>query len=175
MLIQRLFFFAVLFLAAFIAVPSSQAQRERMPYDDLVIVEQRWPNALKTSTSIRYVIEKPGTGDVALPGDWVSVLYEGKLLNGKIFDHNEDALHPFRFRVGRGFVIVGWDQVLQQMKAGEKRLVVLPPELGYGSKGDAPNIPRDATLVFEIELLKIERATDEVPLPPALPSPPAKH
>jgi FKBP-type peptidyl-prolyl cis-trans isomerase len=173
--IKRPLFLSAFLLATVIAVPQSHAQRERLPYDDLVIVEQRWPNAQKTSESIRYVIEKPGSGDLAVPGDWVTVLYEGKLLNGKMFDHNMDAAHAFRFRVGRGLVIQGWDQVLQLMKPGEKRLVVIPPELAYGSKGDAPNIPRDATLVFEIELLKIEHADYDSPSPAVPPSPGSKH
>jgi FKBP-type peptidyl-prolyl cis-trans isomerase len=151
-------FLTLLLLAASFAVPASEAQRERLPYDDLLIVEKRWPNAQKTTTSIRYVIETPGQGQPPNPGDFVSVLYEGKLLNGTVFDRNQDRLHPFRFRVGRGIVIAGWDEILERMKAGERRLVVIPPELAYGVRGDAPTVPRDATLVFEVELLKIERS-----------------
>ncbi|HEY1111397.1 MAG TPA: FKBP-type peptidyl-prolyl cis-trans isomerase, partial [Opitutaceae bacterium] len=60
---------------------------------------------------------------------------------------------PFSFRIRREAVIEGWDQVLQQMKTGEKRMVVIPPELAYGTRGQPPKIGRNATLVFEIELL----------------------
>jgi FKBP-type peptidyl-prolyl cis-trans isomerase len=148
----------VLLFAALASVPAVQAQRERLPYDDLIIVEQRWPNAIKTATGIRYVIEQPGTGEPAHPGDFVSVIYEGKLLNGKMFDRNLNRANAFRFRVDRGLVIHGWDQMLKLMSAGEKCTVIIPPELAYASRGEAPNIPRDATLVFEIELLKIERS-----------------
>jgi FKBP-type peptidyl-prolyl cis-trans isomerase len=146
-----------LFLATILAVPAGHAQRERIPYDDLMIVEQRWPNAQKTTTSIRYVIEHPGVGKPANSGDFVSVLYEGRLLAGKVFDHNMDRKHPFRFLLDRGIVIQGWDQILQLMSEGERCTVIIPPELAYGARGEEPNIPRDATLVFEIELVKIER------------------
>jgi FKBP-type peptidyl-prolyl cis-trans isomerase len=144
---------------ALAAVPAVlHAQREKLPPDDLDLVEKTWPHAKKTSTGIRYVIEREGKGDCPVPGEMVSVLYAGTLLQGgKEFDHNR--AHPFVFRLARGYVIQGWDQVIQLMKPGEKRLVIVPPELAYGTHGQAPSIPRDATLVFEIELLSVKRDT----------------
>jgi FKBP-type peptidyl-prolyl cis-trans isomerase len=130
-----------------------QAQREKLPPEDLVYVEKHWPEAKKTWTGIRYIVMREGKGETPKPGDRVSVLYVGRLLNGKIFDQTDDKDNPFIFRVRRGQVIEGWEQILQQMKRGEKRLVIIPPELAYGTRGQPPKIPRNATLVFEVELL----------------------
>ena len=135
------------------ATPALLAQREKLPAADLEIVDKEWPEAKKTMTGIRYVIMKEGEGATPKPGDKVNVLYVGRLLNGTIFDEAKDPAQPFTFRVRRDMVIEGWDQVLQLMKKGEKRLVIVPPEMGYGTRGQQPKIGRNATLVFEIELL----------------------
>lgn len=137
-----------------------QAQREKIPPDDLDIVEKNWPNAKKSNTGIRYIVEEAGIGGVINPGDIVTVDYTGRFLNGKIFDHHTDnIIHPFSFRVGRGVVIEGWDQILQLMSPGAKWLVIVPPELAYGRRGSPPRIPADATLVFEIEVVTVQRNT----------------
>jgi FKBP-type peptidyl-prolyl cis-trans isomerase len=154
---MRLLPVALLFAAALSLKPALFAQREKFNYDDLVYVEKTWPNAQKTNTGIRYVILQPGEGQPPKPGDMVHVLYVGTLLNGTPFDKNLDRNKPFSFRLGRGIVIVGWDQVIQLMKPGEKRIVIIPPELAYGSMGDPPKVPRDASLIFTIELLSIDR------------------
>lgn len=140
-------------VAALFVLPVVQAQREKLPPDDLEFVEKTWPEAKKTQTGIRYIVQKEGEGPTPKPGDKVNVLYVGRLLNGKIFDQATEANQPFTFRVRRDAVIEGWDQVLQQMKKGEKRLVIIPPELAYGTRGQPPKIGRNQTLVFEIELL----------------------
>jgi FKBP-type peptidyl-prolyl cis-trans isomerase len=129
------------------------AQREKLPPDDLEYVEKTWPDAKKTTTGIRYVITQEGQGDSPKPGDKVNVLYVGRLLNGKVFDQATDPAQPFSFRVRREAVIEGWDQILQLMKKGEKRLVIIPPELAYGTRGQPPKIGRNQTLVFEMELI----------------------
>jgi FKBP-type peptidyl-prolyl cis-trans isomerase len=140
-----------------LSVPALHAQREKLPPEDLELVEKKWPEAKKTNSGIRYIIQREGQGESPKPGDVVSVLYVGQLLDGKIFDQYQDREKPFTFRVAREQVIDGWDQVLQLMKRGEKRLVIIPPELAYGSRGQAPKIPRGATLVFEIDLIEIKR------------------
>ena len=145
-----LIFFLV---AAALAAPALRAQREKLPPEDLAWVQKNFPQAKKTSTGIRYVIQREGAGDSPKPGEHVSVLYSGRLISGKIFDQNNDKDHPFEFRVARDQVIQGWDQVLQLMKRGEQRLVIIPPELAYGTRGQSPSIGRNATLVFLIELL----------------------
>ena len=151
--ISRIFLLLVVSLAA----PLLRAQREKLPEEDLEFVEKNFPNAQKTSTGIRYIIQAEGTGECARPGDIVTLIYAGRLLNGTMFDQNIDRQHPFSFRVGRDLVITGWDQIMQQMKKGERRLVIIPPELGYGMRGLPPHIPRNATLVFLVELLDIKR------------------
>lgn len=133
------------------------AQREKLPPDDLIYVEKTWPDAKKTNSGIRYIIQREGDGPMPKSGNNVSVHYVGRLLDGTIFDQNHDPASPFSFRVGREQVIQGWDQILPLMKRGEKRLVIIPPELAYGSRGQPPKIPRNASLVFEIELLEIKK------------------
>jgi len=146
------------FSFALIAAPVLlHAQREKLPPDDLDFVEKKWPDAKKSNTGIRYVIETRGNGPILLPGDKVMVTYVGSLLIGKVFDSVLSRTHPFTFRVGRGEVIVGWDQILQLMRPGDKWIVIIPPELGYGRLGSAPKIPSEATLVFEIEILGVKK------------------
>lgn len=142
-----------LLLLALLAAPAAQAQREKLPPADLEIVEKNWPEAKKASTGIRYIIQKEGQGETPKPGDMVSVFYTGRLLNGATFDKSNDPSKPFQFRVGRDQVIPGWDYTIVLMKRGERRVVIIPPELGYGTRGQPGRIPRNATLVFVIELL----------------------
>ncbi|MDB6170519.1 MAG: peptidylprolyl isomerase [Verrucomicrobia bacterium] len=148
------------FLMVFLAVCAAgvvRAQREKLPPEDLAIVESSWPAAKKTNTGIRYIIEREGHGAPPVPGDLVSVTYTGRLLDGVTFDESLDPKHPLVFRVARETVIQGWDFVIQQMKLGERRLVIIPPELAYGTRGQPPRIPRNATLVFVMELVDIKR------------------
>jgi len=130
------------------------AQREKLPPDDLEVVEKKWPDAKRTYTGLRYVILKPGkAGDPSpVPGNMVDVAYKGELLNGTVFDQ-ADEKQPLHIRIGRGNLIEGWDEALQKMHRGEKWLLIVPPELGYGTRGRPPSIPRSSTLVFEMELL----------------------
>jgi FKBP-type peptidyl-prolyl cis-trans isomerase len=157
-------------------VASLHAQREKLPPEDLAIVEKRWPDAKKTSTGLRYVIQEEGTGAPAAPGDMVSVNYRGLLLDGRVFDYapKPEKPEPFAFRLGRGQVIEGWDQGIQLMRLGTKLTLIIPYELGYGTRGNLPDVPGRATLIFEVEMVKIERY---VPMPstmPAVPDPKAK-
>lgn len=146
----------LLLVAGLAAAPVLQAQREKLPAEDLEFVEKNWPEARKTSTGLRYIVLREGTGPTPGVGSKVAVTYVGRLLNGKVFNQMDDRTNPFIFRIRRGEVIEGWDQILQLMKVGEKRMVVIPPEMAYGTRGRPPDIPRSATLVFEIELLEIK-------------------
>lgn len=83
--------------------------------------------------------------------------YTGRLENGDQFDSSLDRKEPFSFTLGAGQVIKGWDQGLLGMCEGEKRKLVIPPDMGYGERGAPPKIPPSSVLVFEVELLKIER------------------
>jgi FKBP-type peptidyl-prolyl cis-trans isomerase len=147
----------ILFSVMLAAPLAVQAQREKLSPEDLEIVEKTWPEAKRTSTGLRTLVLKPGEGDLVQPGDLVHVLYKGQLLDGKVFDQTLDPTKPFIVRVGRGQVIDAWEQGLQMMRRGEKRLLIVPFELGYGTRGDPPKIPKRATLVFEIELLEIKK------------------
>ncbi len=149
-------FVRLLFLALFICSPVAvHAQREKLPPEDLAIVRKSWPDAQRTSTGLRSQLISPGSGLKPEKGQLVSVLYSGRLLNGKVFDENWDREKPFNFRLGRNFVIDGWEEGLQMMQVGEKRLFIIPFELAYGTRGDPPKIPRRATLIFEVELVAI--------------------
>ena len=144
-------------LGASLLAPAMLAQREKLPPADLEYVEKTWPEAKKTTTGIRYIILREGTGEKPKAGDKVNVLYVGRLLDGKVFDQATETDKPFTFRIRREMVIEGWDQILPLMKQGEKRLVIIPPELAYGTRGQPPKIGRNATLVFEMELLSVSK------------------
>ena len=96
-----------------------------------------------------------GEGEVAEAGDVLTVHYTGALPDGTVFDSSVARGEPFRFQLGAGMVIAGWDQGFAGMREGGKRILVIPPSLGYGEQGIGP-IPGDATLVFEVELLEVE-------------------
>jgi peptidylprolyl isomerase len=95
-----------------------------------------------------------GTGPGAKAGDQVTVDYRGALYPGAEFDNSYDRGQPFPVQLGKGLVIAGWDEGLVGMKVGGKRLLVIPPDKGYGPRGQGP-IPPNATLRFVVELRKI--------------------
>ena len=98
---------------------------------------------------------KPGMGAEAKSGDRVTVHYVGTLTDGKKFDSSRDRGQGFRFSVGKGEVIKGWDEGVAGMRVGEVCKLTIPPDKGYGTRGFPPVIPANATLVFEVELLAI--------------------
>ncbi len=95
-----------------------------------------------------------GTGAEALPGQTVSVHYSGWLPDGTLFDTSRDDLRAFSFALGQGQVIQGWDEGVAGMKVGGQRRLVIPSELGYGSRGVGP-IPPDSVLILDVELLAV--------------------
>src|SRR3954470_14378241 len=99
--------------------------------------------------------KKLGTGAEATAGKRVTVHYVGTLTNGSKFDSSRDRGEGFRFSLGAGEVIRGWDEGVAGMKVGGMRKRTVPPELGYGARGFPPVIPPNATLVFEVELLEV--------------------
>jgi len=139
-------------------LPVLSLAREKLPPEDLEIVEQRWPDAKKTYTGLRYIVLAPGdsSGPVPRAHDKVSVVYKGMLLDGTVFDENNPAT-PLLISLGWNNLIDGWEEALPKMHKGEKWLLIVPPEMAYGPTGKPPTIKRNATLVFEMELLDFGR------------------
>lgn len=123
------------------------------------LVQQKWPDAETTASGMKFIIQQPGQGDKPVSGDIVHAHYVGSLLDGTEFDNSRKSNEPISFPVGQNRVIRGWDEALMDMKIGEKRLLIIPPELGYGSRGAGNVIPPFSYLVFEVELIKIEKNT----------------
>jgi len=114
-------------------------------------------DGVKTESGLVYWDIKVGAGPEARSGDKVKVHYTGWLTNGKKFDSSVDAHRPYSFTLGQGNVIKGWDEGVAGMKVGGKRQLRIPPELAYGDPGFKNIIPPKATLIFDVELLGIER------------------
>jgi len=107
-------------------------------------------------TELVIVDTQVGTGATAEAGKTVSVHYTGKLTNGTTFDSSVPRGEAFTFHLGGGEVIKGWDEGVKGMKVGGKRKLTIPPQMGYGSTGAGGVIPPNATLIFDVELLKVE-------------------
>jgi FKBP-type peptidyl-prolyl cis-trans isomerase len=114
-----------------------------------------------TESGLQIIDHTVGAGDKAAKGNTVEVHYTGWLYEdgnrGEKFDSSLDRDQPFRFELGAGNVIRGWDEGVQGMRVGGQRELIIPPELGYGSRGAGGVIPPGATLNFEIRLLKVEK------------------
>jgi peptidylprolyl isomerase len=102
---------------------------------------------------LKYTDLVVGTGAQPAKGDTISVQYTGWLTNGTKFDSSRDRGAPATFQIGIGSVIPGWDEAVVTMHVGGKRKLIIPPALAYGAQGQAPAIPPNATLVFDVELL----------------------
>ena len=105
-----------------------------------------------TESGLRMIIHKEGNGQIPIAGQTVKVHYTGILEDGTQFDSSHDRGRPFSFQLGQGRVIKGWDEALSLMSKGEKRTLIIPSELGYGSRNMGA-IPPNSTLVFEVELI----------------------
>lgn len=108
-----------------------------------------------TESGLRYVDIKEGDGAIPQKGQTVVVHYTGSLADGTKFDSSRDRDRPFSFKLGQGQVIKGWEEGISTMHVGGRRQLIIPPELGYGQRGAGGVIPPNATLIFDVELLKI--------------------
>lgn len=131
-------------------IPESNQQIQTSMPEQTNITMQTLPSGLQIGDEV------VGTGVEAVVGKKVSVHYTGTLLNGTKFDSSLDRGEPFEFPLGAGYVIKGWDEGVQGMKVGGKRKLIIPSDLGYGSRGAGSAIPPNATLVFEVELLGVK-------------------
>ncbi len=130
-----------------------KAAAERARREALAKVRSSWPGATETESGLRYLVEREGSGGRPRQGSTVVVHYTGRLLDGTVFDSSVQRGQPATFTVGQ--LIPGWNEALLDMKEGEKRLLIIPPELAYGERGYPGVIPPNAFLVFEVELLKV--------------------
>lgn len=110
----------------------------------------------KTESGLRYQILQKGSGSKAQKGQTVSVHYKGQLADGTVFDSSYKRNQPLEFPVGVGQVIPGWDEGICLLNVGDKARLVIPSDLGYGSRGAGGVIPPDATLVFDVELMDVK-------------------
>jgi FKBP-type peptidyl-prolyl cis-trans isomerase len=108
-----------------------------------------------TASGLRYKMIQKGNGDKAEKGKQVSVHYEGSLLSGDVFDSSYKRNSPIDFQLGIGQVIPGWDEGISLLKVGDKARFVIPSDLAYGSSGAGGVIPPNATLIFDVELMKV--------------------
>jgi peptidylprolyl isomerase len=135
-----------------------QAARERVLAEQtaarergLATIASRWPDATVTPSGLRYIVLQKGTGASPGRGAKVTCQYRGELLDGTVFDSSYARGKPGEFTIG--LIIEGWSEAILTMKKGERRLLIIPPELGYGEKGYPGVIPANAFLVFEVELV----------------------
>lgn len=112
---------------------------------------------VKTASGLSYQEVRVGTGSAPVNGKQVKVHYTGWLENGTKFDSSVDRGEPFVFNIGVGQVIPGWDEGVISMKTGGKRRLTVPAKLGYGEQGAGGVIPPNATLIFDVELLDVEK------------------
>lgn len=138
--------YLVLILVAFAMLGCSNQGKEKKNEKEKFIMG---PDGLK------YTIDVEGAGLAAKKGDKVVVHYTGWLMDDTKFDSSRDRDQPFTFQIGAGRVIKGWEIGVEGMKIGETRTLIIPSELGYGQRGAPGAIPPNATLKFEVELLKI--------------------
>ena len=134
------------------AAAKAKARRDA----DIAQINVKYPDAVQTPSGIKYIVQKKGSGNKPDSGKIVQVNYKGSFLSGHVFDSSDMQGSPIEFPAGMGRVIGGWDEMILDMQTGEKRLVVIPPEMAYGERGAGNGaIPPNTFLVFEMELLSI--------------------
>ena len=133
----------------------------------------REPGAVKLPSGLVFRSTKPGTGELPGASDRVKVNYEGRLPDGKVFDSSKKRGQPATFPLTG--VIKCWTEGLGRMKVGEQAVLTCPSDVAYGDGGRPPDIPGGATLIFDVELLGIEKATPPPATPPPAAAPPSPH
>ncbi len=144
-------------LVVAVSIPACAQKEAKQPAGGTKTSAALPTNAVKTPSGLAYVDSVVGNGPSPNAGKQVKVHYTGWLENGTKFDSSVDRNEPFIFTIGAGQVIPGWDEGLMSMKVGGKRKLIVPPQLGYGAAGAGGVIPPNATLIFEVELLDVQR------------------
>ena len=116
---------------------------------------KNYPNASPTESGLYYIETEEGTGKYAESRRIVKVHYEGKFLDGEVFDSSYERGEPIEFTLGIGQVIKGWDEGISYMKEGGKAVLIIPSNLAYGTQGRG-TIPGYSTLVFTVELIEVK-------------------
>ena len=123
---------------------------------DIREIEKKYPDAVITPSGLRYIVLEEGNGPKPLQGRPVRVNYKGSLLSGREFDNTDNEGRPLEFDIGVGQVIRGFDEAVIEMREGERRLLIIPPELGYGKRSVGNGIiPANSFLIFELELFRV--------------------
>ena len=156
---RRLILVLGLSFAALLAAPLT-ARADLMPAKDAAEVDRQLPAARKLDGGIRFIERKAGTGPRIVKGDQVTALYAGRFLDGKIFNQKRSLNHSFTFEVGATprQIILGWERAILLMQAGGSYTIALPPAYAYADKGRAGQVPPNTTLIFDIDIIEVERA-----------------
>ena len=134
------------------AVEKAKAAKAKQYESQIKLIEKKWPGCEKDENGIYYKVTKEGSGAVCGGGKNVAVHYKGFLLDGSVFDQSQGR-GPLEFGTASGQMIPGFDVMVQQMKVGEKRTILLPPDMHYGERGYPGVIPAMSYIGFDIELL----------------------
>jgi peptidylprolyl isomerase len=143
------------FDAALKAIADREANARKAQQEKITkMIKEQWPKAVRSDSGLYSQVEQKGEGNPPPAGTVIKAHYTGRLLLGnRKFDSSYDRGEPIAFPVGTGRVIRGWDEALSQMTKGEKRTLIIPPELAYGERGAGGVIPPNAWLVFDVELV----------------------
>jgi FKBP-type peptidyl-prolyl cis-trans isomerase len=147
------------FLTAQVAIKKANSEKEN---EANLTIKKLTEGATTTESGLAYFMIKEGKGAQATAGQTVSVHYTGKLVDGTKFDSSYDRSTPIEFPLGEGRVIPGWDEGISLLKVGGKATFIIPPHLAYGERGAGGVIPPNATLIFEVELMKVKQVTEDL-------------
>jgi len=151
--------FLILLASSLVLDAAERGVIDTMPAHDAAIVDAQLPDARILPGGIRFVEKKAGTGAPLVKGDRVTALYVGKLITGEIFNQKQSLFHSYRFEVGAQprQVIRGWEVALLHMQEGGSYTVAIPSEFAYRDYGRPGQVPPHATLIFDIDIAKVER------------------
>lgn len=149
---RRLFLSVALMSCCILAFNACEAKKSATEENSATTIAA----AEETSNKLQIEDIKVGEGKEAKKGDTVSVHYTGTLLNGQQFDSSLERGEPIEFKLGSHQVIEGWEKGIAGMKEGGKRVLTIPPAMAYGKAGYPPTIPANATLKFDVELVKVQ-------------------